>query len=348
MKRILFTMLLIAGTMMMVGCSSSSSGDGTKSVQDTAIEKIVVYAQSGSPTPAIQDYIDAGITGVNDDNLAQINEIVAGHKAEDVDTAEEIQALADQLNLETTENLPPVALAGSPKTTVEYGGTVKFSSRHSYDPDGEIVQYVWYENGQVVARVPYFFKAYYKAGTYSIKLVVTDNDGATSSTEYTITVKPKPEPVAKKSASTTTSVGSKTFENNTDAPIPDLSTITVDVDAADAVSSISKVTVTINLDHTYVGDLIISLISPNGTTIRLTNRNGSWGENFTNTVFDDDASVSITSISGSDAPFTGTYRPVDPLSTFNTEDPNGTWTLKISDNAGADSGTFHSVSITIE
>ena len=340
-------MLLIAGTMMMVGCNSSSSGDGTKSVQDTAIEKIVAYAESGSPTPTLQDYMDAGITGVNDENLAQINEIVAGHKAEDVDSAEEIQALADQLNLETTENLPPVALAGSPKTTVEYGGTVKFSSRHSYDPDGEIVQYVWYEDGQVVARVPYFFKAYYKSGTYRIKLVVTDNDGATSSTEYTITVKPKP--VVKKSTSTSTSsVGPKTFENNTDTPIPDLTTITVDVDAADAVSSISKVTVTINLDHTYVGDLIISLISPDGTTIRLTNRNGSWGENFTNTVFDDDASASITSISASDAPFTGTYRPVDPLSTFNTEDPNGTWTLSITDGWGGDSGTFHSVSITIE
>lgn len=346
MKKILFTMLLTAGTMMMVGCSSSSSGDGTKSVQDTAIEKIVAYAQSGSPTPAIQDYIDAGITGVNDDNLAQINEIVAGQKAEDVDTAEEIQALADQLNLQTTENLPPVAVAGSPKTTVEYGGTVKFSSRHSYDPDGEIVQYVWYENGQVVARVPYFFKAYYKAGTYSIKLVVTDNDGATSSTEYTITVKPKP--VVKKSTSSTTSVGAKTFENNTDTPIPDLSTITVDVDAADAVSSISKVTVTINLDHTFVGDLDIKLISPNGTTIRLADHNGGSGDNFTNTVFDDDAAVSITSITSSDAPFTGTYRPIDPLSTFNTEDPNGTWTLSIADEWGLDSGTFHSVSITIE
>jgi len=101
-KRILLTVLLIMGMMMMiVGCSSSTSGNGTSSVQDTAIEKITAYAQNGSPTPTVLDYTDAGIIGVNEENLAQINEIIAGHKVEDVDTAEEIQVLADQLSLET-------------------------------------------------------------------------------------------------------------------------------------------------------------------------------------------------------------------------------------------------------
>ena len=95
-------------------------------------------------------------------------------------------------------NQPPKAVANATKTSGYEGMTVEFNAKGSEDPDGQIVAYRWYENGATVAQVPYFKKTYTQAGTYKLKLVVTDNDGATAeSNELTVTVKassPTPAP----------------------------------------------------------------------------------------------------------------------------------------------------------
>ena len=82
---------------------------------------------------------------------------------------------------------------------------------------------------------------------------------------------------------------------------------------------------------------MIDLISPAGTTVRLANRNGSSGDNFTSTVFDDEAA---TAISAGAAPFTGSFRPVQPLTAFDGQTIAGTWTLRVADVAGEDVGTL--------
>ncbi|HEX8103925.1 MAG TPA: proprotein convertase P-domain-containing protein [Solirubrobacteraceae bacterium] len=90
----------------------------------------------------------------------------------------------------------------------------------------------------------------------------------------------------------------------------------------------------VEIDHSYVGDLAITLTSPAGTTITLANRAGGAGDDFDGTVFDDEANPSITEGS---APFTGRYRPVESLSLFDGEPSSGTWTLKVYDlSAGAE------------
>ena len=81
---------------------------------------------------------------------------------------------------------------------------------------------------------------------------------------------------------------------------------------------------------------MIELIGPDGTTVRLSNRRGGSGDNFTNTVFDDEAA---TAIGSGAAPFTGSFRPVEPLSAFDGKSVNGTWRLHIVDAAPADVGT---------
>ena len=48
------------------------------------------------------------------------------------------------------------------------------------------------------------------------------------------------------------------------------------------------------LTHTFDGDMQIDLTSPAGTTVRLIDRVGGSGDNFTNTVFSDDAATAIT------------------------------------------------------
>jgi subtilisin-like proprotein convertase family protein len=108
---------------------------------------------------------------------------------------------------------------------------------------------------------------------------------------------------------------------------------------------VSDVNVTVGqITHTFAGDLTIDLISPAGTTVRLFNRNGGSGDNLTGTVFDDAAT---TAISDGAAPFTGTFRPAQPLSAFDGEQLHGTWKLKVVDNAGDDTGTLSAWSTRI-
>src|SRR5262249_36540420 len=73
---------------------------------------------------------------------------------------------------------------------------------------------------------------------------------------------------------------------------------------------------TVGLDHSFVGDLIGTLTSPSGRTIMLFNRAGGAGHNFCQTVFDDSAANSIQTAGGNLAPFTGTFKPAQPLAGF--------------------------------
>ena len=100
-----------------------------------------------------------------------------------------------------------------------------------------------------------------------------------------------------------------------------------------------------SITHTFDGDLDIFLISPFGTQVELSTDNGGGGDNFTNTVFDDAAATSITAGA---APFTGSFRPEGLLSAFNGQDAFGTWTLRVTDDEGADIGLINSWGLDIE
>lgn len=103
-------------------------------------------------------------------------------------------------------------------------------------------------------------------------------------------------------------------------------------------------TVQVNLMHTYDSDLKLQLIAPDGTTTLLCNGVGGGNDNFTNTVFDPNAA---TSISAGNAPFTGSYQPQGQLGIVNNgQNGNGTWKLRIVDQAAQDVGNLISWSLT--
>src|SRR5262249_24518109 len=107
---------------------------------------------------------------------------------------------------------------------------------------------------------------------------------------------------------------------------------------------------TVGLDHTWVGDLVVKLTSPHGTTVTLIDRAGgpgNRGNNFCQTLLDDGGSVSIQSQPPAAAPFTGTFTPASPLSAFNGENPNGTWTLAVQDLALLDTGSIRAFSLIV-
>ena len=128
---------------------------------------------------------------------------------------------------------------------------------------------------------------------------------------------------------------------STDVPkvIADLQTVTSSVVVADT-TTVSDVNVkNIGITHTFDGDLILTLISPVGTRVRLINRLGSSGDNFTNTVFDDEAATPIAS---GTPPYTGSFIPDQPLSAIDGQPANGTWKLEVQDAANVDTGTLNS------
>jgi subtilisin-like proprotein convertase family protein len=126
-------------------------------------------------------------------------------------------------------------------------------------------------------------------------------------------------------------------------------------------STLAIANVTLNLTHSWDGDLEIYLESPSGQRLELSTGNGGSGDNYTNTVFTDAAPTFITA---GIAPFTGSFRPegrqnaalclpanAAAVGTFTfantfTGSANGNWRLRIFDNTSSDAGAMINWSIT--
>jgi von Willebrand factor A domain-containing protein 7 len=103
---------------------------------------------------------------------------------------------------------------------------------------------------------------------------------------------------------------------------------------------------TVGINHTFVSDLVIKLRSPSGTLMNLITGVGEGGNNFCQTTLDDETSGgSIQSTTAANAPFTGTFKPDDPLSVFRGETANGVWTLNVTDTADFDVGHVRAFSL---
>ncbi|MBT3546325.1 MAG: T9SS type A sorting domain-containing protein, partial [Flavobacterium sp.] len=132
--------------------------------------------------------------------------------------------------------------------------------------------------------------------------------------------------------------------NDTGASIgPDIG-VTTSVINMDQNAVITDVNIILNIEHTWDADLEVKLIAPDATEIILFEDIGSNGDNFTNTILDDDAS---TVISDEEAPFTGSFSPVGNLSDLNGLMSGGDWTLYINDDANGDGGNLLDWSIQI-
>jgi subtilisin-like proprotein convertase family protein len=94
---------------------------------------------------------------------------------------------------------------------------------------------------------------------------------------------------------------------------------TMDVLTAGVIGSIKVYT---NITHTYRGDLVVTLVSPAGTSVVLHNRTGSGTDNLTGW-------------------FPGDFTPAGNLSSLLGQNMQGTWRLTVADQAGGDTGTLN-------
>jgi subtilisin-like proprotein convertase family protein len=125
-------------------------------------------------------------------------------------------------------------------------------------------------------------------------------------------------------------------------------TITETQEVSGLVGLLQDLEIKLNVSHPWINDNVITLIAPDSTEVLLFNRRGGNGQNMVDTVFDDGAAVSITAAVAANAPFTGSWRPEQPLSTLIGIDPNGTWGLRIDDLfPSLDDGVLNDWTLTI-
>lgn len=105
---------------------------------------------------------------------------------------------------------------------------------------------------------------------------------------------------------------------------------------------------TVGLNHSFVGDLTVFLVAPGGPAVQITPISNNAGHNFCQTVFDDTAATAFSAATAAQAPFTGSFRPVQPLSTLIGESGNGQWTVAVFDHGGGNVGTLRAFSLEIK
>lgn len=85
------------------------------------------------------------------------------------------------------ENVPPTANANGPYSG-EVGVDIQFSSAGSTDSDGTIVSYLWDFGDANTSTLANPLHSYASAGSFTVILSVTDNEGATGSDTTTATI----------------------------------------------------------------------------------------------------------------------------------------------------------------
>ncbi len=115
---------------------------------------------------------------------------------------------------------------------------------------------------------------------------------------------------------------------------------------------LTDVNVSVNITHTWVGDLSFTLTPPGGGPITLLDRPGYTGTGFgcsdndMNVLFDDSAVVDPETHCAATTPWlTGPVLPFASLAGLNGTNIQGNWVFTVTDNAGGDTGTVVSWNI---
>jgi subtilisin-like proprotein convertase family protein len=145
------------------------------------------------------------------------------------------------------------------------------------------------------------------------------------------------------------------FINSSDAPILATGTnsVTSQIFVAGVGTYLWDVDVRTLITHTANGQLTITVQSPEGTIVTLSSRNGGANDDlFNGSVWDDQAEardgVMVTALLGTlPSRVVTPLSPEEPLGAFRGEDPNGYWTLTVSDGAAGDGGLLSAWSLKV-
>jgi subtilisin-like proprotein convertase family protein len=141
-------------------------------------------------------------------------------------------------------------------------------------------------------------------------------------------------------------------QGSTDTPvtIPDFNfggvNSIIAISGIDPTHTLEDIVISLDITHSWVSDIDVELIAPDGTSLTLTEDLGGTGDNYIGTTFQD-GNPSITTGS---PPFVGTFEAIDGsmVTAFNgVTNLNGDWTLNVVDDEEFISGTLDSWSIEV-
>ena len=298
---------------------------------------LTVSAAGFAPATVPGVVVSTGMTTMQNVQLTPLSNIVAGAGTITADSCNSNMTLDP--NETVTVNLPLQNIGGDGATTGNLvatlqatGGVTSPSGPQTY---GAIVA------GQPAVSRPFTFIVSASCGS-TVTVTLQLQDGTTDLGTRTFTFQ------------VGTLTGLFPTTGGIAVPIPDNNTTGVDIpiNVPDNVS-INDLNVRVRLNHTFDGDVEMRLVHPDGTIVLLSDNRGGSGANFgtgpndcsgTPTVFDDQAA---TTIATGTAPFAGSFRPEGMLSTLNGKPSNGTWILRVLDNAAVDTGTVGCVTLEI-
>mgnify|MGYP002623389872 CR=1 FL=1 len=145
-----------------------------------------------------------------------------------------------------------------------------------------------------------------------------------------------------------------TWENNQSIGLTDAGTTTSTLEISGAGSYLWDVDLITFISHSFCGDLDVTLTSPEGTVVTITTDNGfDHDDVFNGTLWDDAAGrASPAGHPVTLAPLVNgvTATPLVPeeaLGAFIGENPNGTWTLSVSDDSSGGTGSLNAWSLAV-
>jgi subtilisin-like proprotein convertase family protein len=109
----------------------------------------------------------------------------------------------------------------------------------------------------------------------------------------------------------------------------------------------------LRIDHTWDGDLVISLKSPMGTSVKLVDQRGAASDNFGRTeggviqYTEFDSQCADNPIESGSAPFVGCFSPEESFFTFRGERGLGYWVMEVYDANEGDTGVMINWGLTI-
>jgi subtilisin family serine protease len=143
-------------------------------------------------------------------------------------------------------------------------------------------------------------------GTYSVTATATDSASRTGSTTFSWAI-------------TSTGGGCDPVTNGTDVTIGDNSDVSSPISLTCAGNASATTTVQVDIVHTYIGDLVVDLVAPDGTVYNLHNRSGGSADNI-------NRSYTVNASSEAAA---------------------GTWKLRVRDQASLDTGYLNSWTLDV-
>ena len=207
-------------------------------------------------------------------------------------------------------NLPPTITVSSPTANSLHlpGAAINFNAEAIDSEDGNISQNLTWTSSidGVIGTGGTFTRSDLTQGSHQITLSATDSEGAVSTKQFNLYI--------------VTDGTTVSYEDTTRYPLPDLQTVIAQIEVPLGVT-IGEMSLFVDIQHSFANDMLIHLVSPNGTVVEIFDRKAD-GEYYRDLV--------------------KTFNPVE----FNGENAAGTWELRIKDEWSNNSGNLNRWQLT--